>query len=87
MPAVSRWPPRPCSDAPASRRSRSTKATLNLEQVDGNWTITTVHLEMTAKIPGIDAAKFQEIAADAKLNCVVSRALKATLTLEAHLTH
>lgn len=67
-------------------QSLSTKATLNLEQVDGNWTITTVHLELTAKIPGIDAAKFQEIAADAKLNCVVSRALKATFTLEAHLT-
>lgn len=63
----------------------STEASLTLEQVDGNWTITAIHLTMTAKVPGIDQQKFQEIAADAKANCPVSRVLKAKLTLDAKL--
>src|ERR1700679_300917 len=34
----------------------STTATLTLEQVSGNWTITTIHLDLTGRVPGIDAA-------------------------------
>jgi osmotically inducible protein OsmC len=63
----------------------STTAALTLEQVDGNWTITTINLVMTAKIPNITAQKFAEIAADAKANCPVSRVLKANITLDAKL--
>ena len=59
----------------------STKATLALEQVSGNWTITTIHLDLTGRVPGIDAAKFEAIARDAKANCPVSRVLKAEITL------
>jgi osmotically inducible protein OsmC len=63
----------------------STTAALTLEQVDGNWTITTINLVMTAKISNITAEKFAEIAADAKANCPVSRVLKANITLDAKL--
>lgn len=63
----------------------STDATVTLEQVQGNWTITAVHLEMKAKVPGITKEKFAEIAADAKANCPVSRVLKADITLDAEL--
>jgi lipoyl-dependent peroxiredoxin len=63
----------------------TTNATLALEQVDGNWTITTVHLALTAKVPNITAEKFDEIAADAKANCPVSRVLNATIDLESTL--
>ena len=63
----------------------ATNATLTFEQVSGNWTITTVDLQMTAKVPGIDAKKFQEVAADAKANCPVSRVLNAKITLDAKL--
>jgi osmotically inducible protein OsmC len=59
----------------------STQATLTLEQVDGNWTITKIHLDLTGKVPGIDAAKFEEIADKAKAGCPVSRVLKADITL------
>ncbi len=59
----------------------STNATVSLDQVDGNWTITTVHLDLTGQVPGIDAAKFEEIAKDAKANCPVSRVLKAEISL------
>lgn len=58
-----------------------TRATLSLEQVNGNWTITTIQLELTGRVPGIDAAKFEEIAKDAKANCPVSRVLKAEISL------
>lgn len=64
----------------------STEASLTLEQVDGNWTITAIHLTLTAKVPGVDDAKFQEIAAGAKANCPVSRVLNAKITLDAKLT-
>ena len=63
----------------------ATNASLTFEQVSGNWTITTVDLQMTAKVPGIDAKKFQEIAADAKVNCPVSRVLNAKISLDAKL--
>lgn len=63
----------------------STQATLTLEQVDGQWTITTIHLELKARVPGIEPQKFDEIAADAKANCPVSRVLNAEVTLDAKL--
>jgi lipoyl-dependent peroxiredoxin len=65
----------------------ATQATVTLEQVQGQWTITTVHLENDAWVPGIDDARFQVIAADAKANCPVSRLFKAEITLHAKLEH
>jgi lipoyl-dependent peroxiredoxin len=66
-------------------QSLATNASLTLEQVSGNWTITTVDLQLTARVPGIDAAKFAEVAADAKANCPVSRVLNAKISLDAKL--
>jgi len=63
----------------------STNAALTFEQVSGNWTITTIDLQMTARVPGIDKKKFDELAADAKANCPVSRVLNAKISLDAKL--
>ena len=63
----------------------TTKATVTLEPVNGVPTVHASHLEMSAKIPGIDAAKFAEIAAGAKAGCPISRLLTATITLDAKL--
>jgi osmotically inducible protein OsmC len=63
----------------------ATTATVTLEQVSGNWTISTVDLQTSARVPGIDAKKFGEIAADAKANCPVSRVLNAKISLDAKL--
>ena len=63
----------------------NTEATLKMEQVNGAWTITSVHLETRARVPGIDAGRFAELAADAKANCPVSRLLNAKITLYAAL--
>ena len=62
-----------------------TEATLTMDQVNGAWTITAIHLTTRARIPKIDAAKFGEIASNAKANCPVSRLLNATITLDAAL--
>ena len=40
---------------------------------------------MTARVPGIDKKKFDEIAADAKASCPVSRVLNAKISLDAKL--
>lgn len=63
----------------------ATQARVSLSQANGVWSITAVHLETEAWIPGIDDAAFQRIAADAKANCPVSRLLNATITLHAKL--
>ncbi len=62
-----------------------TEATVSLEQVEGNWTITTIALQLTGQVPNIDEKKFQEIANEAKTNCPISRVLNAKITLEAKL--
>ena len=49
-------------------------------------TVTKIHLTTKAKIPGIDKAKFDEIAAGAKAGCPISRLLAAAeITLDATL--
>jgi osmotically inducible protein OsmC len=63
----------------------ATSATVSLELVAGNWSITTVHLENEAWIPGITAEKYEQIASDAKANCPVSRLLRADISLHAKL--
>jgi osmotically inducible protein OsmC len=65
--------------------SLHTEATLTMEQEAGGWKISAVHLTMRAKVPGLDAATFHELAAGAKANCPVSKVLNATITLDAAL--
>ena len=60
-------------------------ATLTMEQEGAGWTIKAVHLVLKAKVPGIDAAKFKELAETAKANCPVSKVLNASITLDATL--
>jgi len=62
-----------------------TEANLTMDQVNGAWTVTAVHLTTRARIPKIDAAKFAELASSAKANCPISRLLNATITLDAAL--
>jgi len=54
-----------------------TKARVHLDRVDGKPTIHKIELETEGTVPGISAAKFQEIADKAKAGCPVSRALGA----------
>ncbi|HXJ69341.1 MAG TPA: OsmC family peroxiredoxin, partial [Verrucomicrobiae bacterium] len=61
------------------------RATVTIEPVDGKATISSSALELEGVVPGIDAAKFQEAAANAKANCPVSRLLNTNITLTAKL--
>ena len=63
----------------------TTQANVSLEQVDGNWTITAIHLDLKGRVPGIDRAQFDEIADKAKAGCPVSRVLKAEISLTKNL--
>ncbi len=58
-----------------------TEAQLTMDTVEGKPTITAVHFTTRARVPTIDAARFAQIASDAKVNCVVSRALSPALTI------
>jgi osmotically inducible protein OsmC len=49
------------------------------------FAITAVHLTLTAKIPGADQAKLEELAAKAKTGCPVSKLLNTEITLDARL--
>ncbi|MFL6515757.1 MAG: OsmC family protein [Chthoniobacterales bacterium] len=56
----------------------STQATVKLEMVGGGPKITTIDLKTEAEVPGIDPAKFQEVAEATKKGCPVSAALAGT---------
>ena len=66
-------------------QSLRTTATLSLEKLDAGWTISKIHLDLAARIPGISKEAFDSAAASAKSNCPVSRLLKAEITLTASL--
>jgi osmotically inducible protein OsmC len=64
----------------------SARSTVFLDKDDGGFSVKKVHLELTAKIPDADEAKFQEAAAAAKAGCPISKLLAgADITLDAKL--
>jgi osmotically inducible protein OsmC len=65
--------------------SIETTAAVTLEKTDAGFTITKVHLDVSAKIPGANAAAFDKAAQDAKAGCPISRLLKAEITMTAKL--
>lgn len=62
-----------------------TTATVTFERVADAWTITRVHLQVAAKVPGASPMAFQKAAESAKTGCPVSRVLKAEITMDAKL--
>ncbi len=60
-----------------------TKCTIDLDPAAG--AIVGSHLEVKATVPGIDAAKFAECAAEAKANCPISKLLNTNITMDASL--
>jgi lipoyl-dependent peroxiredoxin len=70
------------SQAGHTPNSVKTTAAVHLEK----GSITKIDLTTRADVPGIDAAEFDKIGAEAKLGCPVSRALAAVeITLDAQL--
>lgn len=73
------------SEAGLKAERMDTSARVSLEQVEGGYAITAIHLKLDAKVPGTDEAKFGELAEKAKAGCPVSKLLKTEITLEAKL--
>jgi osmotically inducible protein OsmC len=59
----------------------SVKATVTFDKGDAGWGITRSDIAVVGEVPGIDQAKFAELAEDAKNNCPVSQALKGNVAL------
>jgi len=66
-------------------KSISTTATVTMEKTDAGFTVTEVHLEVRAQIPGASQQAFETAANNAKAGCPISRLLKAKITMDAKL--
>jgi osmotically inducible protein OsmC len=62
-----------------------THAEVVLDKVGDGFAVTASHLTMTARIPGIDQARFDELSKKAKEGCPISKLLKTEITLDAKL--
>ncbi len=65
--------------------SLETTASVTLEKLEAGFTVTKVHLDVEARIPGADQAAFQKAAEAAEKGCPISRLLKAEITMTAKL--
>jgi osmotically inducible protein OsmC len=72
-------------EAKLTAEKMDTSAEVTLEQVEGGYAITSVHLTLKAKIPGADQATFDKLTTLAKGGCPVSKLLEAEITLDATL--
>jgi lipoyl-dependent peroxiredoxin len=72
-------------EAGITAESLETSATVTLEKIEAGWTVTKIHLDVSARIPGADQAAFDKAAANAKAGCPISRLLKAEITMTAKL--
>ena len=66
-------------------QSIATTATVTMEKLEAGWTVTAIHLDVTASIPGADAGAFEKAAQNAKAGCPISRLLNTKITMEAKL--
>jgi osmotically inducible protein OsmC len=55
--------------------SIETQARVHLRPVDGAPTIQQIDIETVGKVPGLDQARFEGLAKEAKTSCIISRAL------------
>lgn len=60
-----------------------TIASVTIEKEGSGFTISAIHLNVAAKIPGADIKVFNEAATVAKENCPVSKLVKAKITMDA----
>lgn len=59
-----------------------TTAKVSLDKDGDGFKVTKSALTLIANVPGIDQAKFEEIAAGAKAGCPISKLLNAEITLD-----
>jgi osmotically inducible protein OsmC len=62
-----------------------TTASVRLDKTDAGFAITSVHLDVAARVPGADRQAFETAAQNAKAGCPVSKVLNAAVTMDARL--
>ena len=67
------------NNTPAERLDVS--ATMTFEKVEAGWRVTTSVLTLKGSVPGLDAAKFRELAEAAKTGCPISSALAGNVAI------
>lgn len=72
-------------DAGAKAEEINTTATVRLEKTDAGFTITSVHLDVTVRAPGLEQAALETATTNAKVGCPVSRLFNAEITMDAKL--
>jgi len=72
-------------EAGITAESLETSAAVTMEKIEAGWTVTKIHLDVIARIPGANQAAFDTAAANAKAGCPISRLLKAEITMTAKL--
>jgi len=65
--------------------SIATTATVTIEKQEAGFTVTAVHLEVKAKVPGASEQAFKTAADNAKKGCPISKLLNAEITMDATL--
>jgi osmotically inducible protein OsmC len=63
----------------------ATSATVTLEKLEAGFTVTSVHLDVVASVPGATQESFDTAAGNAKKGCPISRLLNAEITMTARL--
>jgi len=66
-------------------KSVRTTATVTLEKTDAGFTVTRVHLDVVANVPGATQEAFDQAAANTKTGCPISRLLNTEITMTARL--
>lgn len=61
------------------------KAMVSLEKAGDGWEIPAVHLQVNATVPGASINEVEDAAQTAKVNCPVSKVLRAKITMDFHL--
>jgi osmotically inducible protein OsmC len=67
-------------------QSLEVSAEVTADRVDGKWTVVSSKLTVHGRVPGLDAARFQEIARQSRDGCPISRALGSGVVLSVEAT-
>lgn len=73
------------AQAGLTAESIETISAVTLENTDNGFAITSVHLDVRAKVPGASKQAFETAANNAKSGCPVSKVINARITMEANL--
>ena len=63
----------------------ATTATVTMEHLAAGWTISNMHLDVIARLPGLTQSEFIDATVRAKTSCVISRLLRVTCSMNARL--